>query len=189
MNQFVSIVWRVSQLNQILDCISKDKEKVDWWCSLWQKMEVILHLQRPLFEVKKCLDWRMISGWYFCLTSFSQWVNYGSMKLIDYLKLHPVGLHGISRKCGCSVAMISMINTGKRKPSPSLALKIELATNGDVSRDILLFPEIYSHLENLESQIKPEFCKTLSRRIDNANFDNRRIESHGNTWKSFSYQV
>jgi hypothetical protein len=88
------------------------------------------------------------------------------MKLIDYLKIHPVGLHGIAIKCDCSMAMLSMINTGKRKPSPRLAMKIEIATNGEVPRDILLFPELYDHLDNLESQIKPEFDSELSRRID-----------------------
>jgi len=90
------------------------------------------------------------------------------MKLTEYLKKHPVGLHGIARKCDCSIAMLSMINTGKRRPSPALALKIEAATNGEVPRDMLLFPEIYAHLDDLESKITHEFSKTLSRQIDKA---------------------
>ena len=65
--------------------------------------------------------------------------------------------------------MLSFIVLGKRRPSPDLALRIEQATQGKTTRDELLFPELYEHLESLESQIKPEFDKTLSRRIDNAN--------------------
>lgn len=68
----------------------------------------------------------------------------------------------------CSESMICYIVHGNRRPSPDLALRIERQTGQLVSRDELLFPELYDHLENLESQIKPEFDQTLSRRIDNA---------------------
>lgn len=53
--------------------------------------------------------------------------GYGfGVKLAKQLKIHPVYLSSL---------------TNKRKPSPDLALKIEHATNGEVTVLELLFPE------------------------------------------------
>jgi DNA-binding transcriptional regulator YdaS (Cro superfamily) len=72
-------------------------------------------------------------------------------------------------KIGTTFNYVNLLAAGARRPSPELALKIEKATGGKVTRDEVLFPELYSHLSELESQIIPEFDKKLSRRIDNAN--------------------
>ena len=90
------------------------------------------------------------------------------MKLSQYLLENNITLADFAAQVACTDSMLSYINSGKRRPSPDLAMRIETATSGLVGRDELLFPELYDHLESLESQIKPEFDKTLSRRIDNA---------------------
>ena len=90
------------------------------------------------------------------------------MKLSNFLSDNKITLADFATEVDCSESMLSLINSGNRRPSPDLALRIEQQTSGLVGRDELLFPELYDHLENLESQIKPEFDKTLSRRIDNS---------------------
>ena len=90
------------------------------------------------------------------------------MKLSTYLCDNGITLLDFSSLVDCSVSMLSHINSGKRRPSPDLAIRIEQATGGKTTRDELLFPVLYEHLETIESQIKPEFVQTLSRRIDNA---------------------
>ena len=88
------------------------------------------------------------------------------MKLSNFLSDNKITLADFAIEVDCSESMLSLINSGNRRPSPDLALRIEQATQGNTTRDELLFPELYDHIESLESQIKPEFDKTLSRRID-----------------------
>ena len=90
------------------------------------------------------------------------------MKLSSFLTDNSISLMDFSGLVECSLSMISHINAGRRRPSPELAMRIEKATNGQVTRDEMLYPMLYGHLDSLESQIKPEFNQSLSRRIDNA---------------------
>jgi transcriptional regulator with XRE-family HTH domain len=90
------------------------------------------------------------------------------MKLSQFLSKMNYTLSEFADEVDCSISMLSHINTGRRRPSPDLALRIERMTGSLVTRDEMLFPEIYDHLENLESQIKPEYDRVLSRKIDNA---------------------
>jgi len=84
-------------------------------------------------------------------------------KLLEDQNIKPVEF---SETVKCSLSMLSHINSGRRRPSPELAWRIEQALNGAISRDQLLCPWVYDHLDSLESQIKPEFDQKLSRRID-----------------------
>jgi hypothetical protein len=90
------------------------------------------------------------------------------MKLTKFLSQNKITVIDFAKEVNCSASMLYLINTGRRRPSPELALRIEQQTGGMVSRDEQLFPAIYEHIENLESKIKPEFDRALSRRIDNA---------------------
>jgi transcriptional regulator with XRE-family HTH domain len=90
------------------------------------------------------------------------------MKLSSFLTDNGISLVDFSESVKCSISMLSHINTGRRRPSPDLAWRIEQQTGGLVSRDEMLYPSLYEHIKNLESQIKPEFDQVLSRRIDNA---------------------
>ena len=89
------------------------------------------------------------------------------MKLSSFLTDNSITLLEFSDSVKCSISMISLIRSGRRRPSPELAFRIEQMTGGLVSRDEQLFPWLYDYLDNLESQIKPEFDQILSRRIDN----------------------
>jgi DNA-binding transcriptional regulator YdaS (Cro superfamily) len=62
------------------------------------------------------------------------------MKLKDYLKSK--SRLEFALKIGTTKPYIDRLLYSAR-PSPSLALKIERATGGAVSRDELLFPELY----------------------------------------------
>ena len=88
------------------------------------------------------------------------------MKLSQFLSQINYTLAEFAPEVNCSVSMLSHINSGRRRPSPDLALRIERMSGQLVTRDELLFPELYDHLDKLESQIKPEFDPELSRRID-----------------------
>lgn len=66
------------------------------------------------------------------------------MQLKEYIKSNGIRIIDFSHNVGCGQPMMSMIHNGKRRPSPDLALKIERATGGAVTRDELLFPELYS---------------------------------------------
>ena len=65
------------------------------------------------------------------------------MKLSTYLSDNSITLLDFSVLVDCSVSMLYHINSGARRPSPDLAFKIEQATGGQVTRDELLFPELY----------------------------------------------
>lgn len=57
------------------------------------------------------------------------------MNLPEYKRRFGVQYKFIAEKCGCTPEMISMVATGKIKPSFDLAAKIEMATNGYVSHE------------------------------------------------------
>lgn len=57
----------------------------------------------------------------------------------------------LADKCGVSLRHIDYILSGGRRPSPDLALKIEKVTNGEVTRDELLFPELYESQKDAHS--------------------------------------
>jgi len=88
------------------------------------------------------------------------------MKLFKLLEDKNISPSDFAEQVKCSLSMISHINSGRRRPSPELAWRIERALDGAINHDQLLCPWLYEHLENLESQIKPEFDQALSRRID-----------------------
>lgn len=88
------------------------------------------------------------------------------MKLKIYRKLNKLTLKDLASQVSCTPAMISYIECGQRRPSADLALKIEKVCGGKVTRDQLLYPFLYERLDDLESQIKPEFDADLSRKID-----------------------
>ncbi len=48
-----------------------------------------------------------------------------------------------AKKIGTTKNYINLLVTDSRRPSPALALRIERATDGAVTRDELLFPELY----------------------------------------------
>ena len=57
------------------------------------------------------------------------------MKLSDYLKAMPRGYRfTLAEKIGCHPVYLSHIATGYRTPSPKMAVDIEQATNGAVTR-------------------------------------------------------
>lgn len=89
------------------------------------------------------------------------------MKLSIFLQKNELSYREFSRQVPCSISMLSQVISKKRKASSRLALLIERATGYEVTRDEVLYPELYDHLDNLESQIQPEFNQALSRRIDN----------------------
>jgi DNA-binding transcriptional regulator YdaS (Cro superfamily) len=66
------------------------------------------------------------------------------MKLKEYLKKERSRALFVAKTTGCGASTISMIMSDLRRPSPVLALRIERATGGAVSRDELLFPELYA---------------------------------------------
>jgi DNA-binding transcriptional regulator YdaS (Cro superfamily) len=48
-----------------------------------------------------------------------------------------------ARILGTTKNYVNVLACGSSRPSPSLALRIEQATDGQVTRDELLFPELY----------------------------------------------
>jgi DNA-binding transcriptional regulator YdaS (Cro superfamily) len=78
------------------------------------------------------------------------------MLLKDYIKNSKITVSGLALKAKCGQPMLSLICLGERRPSPDLALKIEWATNGAVTRDELLFPELYQSQSQQHGQDKAE---------------------------------
>lgn len=64
------------------------------------------------------------------------------MTLKQYLKLKKKDRQWFAEKIGTTKNYVNNLACGAR-PSPELALKIEKATAGKVTRDELLFPELY----------------------------------------------
>jgi DNA-binding transcriptional regulator YdaS (Cro superfamily) len=63
------------------------------------------------------------------------------MELKNYLKKNGIKTIELAKVIGCQQSHVSLIANGKRKPSPELALAIEQATNGQVTRMELLYPD------------------------------------------------
>jgi len=63
------------------------------------------------------------------------------MKIIKYLKIKNLSQVSFSRQIGISHIYLNAIIHGRRNPSPAVALKIEEATGGEVTRMELLYPE------------------------------------------------
>jgi len=55
----------------------------------------------------------------------------------------------LARKVNVHQSHLSKIARGRRRPSPELALRIEQAMSGAVTRDELLFPELYEQEETV----------------------------------------
>jgi DNA-binding transcriptional regulator YdaS (Cro superfamily) len=66
------------------------------------------------------------------------------MDLKTYIKKNRVRQKKLAEETGCRQAMISQIKSGKRRPSPELALRISRATGGQVSVMELLFGSKWS---------------------------------------------
>ena len=63
------------------------------------------------------------------------------MRLIDWQKKNKVTNTELAKQLGIHLSFITHLNKGRRKFSPELALKIEQATGGAVTRMELLYPE------------------------------------------------
>ena len=63
------------------------------------------------------------------------------MKLKDYLTQNDISHARFAEIVGCSQSHISLICSRKRYPSRLVALKIEQATEGDVTAMELLYPD------------------------------------------------
>lgn len=73
------------------------------------------------------------------------------MNLFEWKKLNGFSAFDIAKLIDVDKSLLSHLKAGRRRPSPSLALRIERATNGAVTRDELIFPELYQnppHQEN-----------------------------------------
>ena len=59
------------------------------------------------------------------------------MKLDNYLSEYKITNNDLAKRVGVHFSTISYIRSGKRRPSPDLALKIEQETDGKVTiRDL-----------------------------------------------------
>jgi len=74
------------------------------------------------------------------------------MKLLKYLQKHELSYRSFGKIVPCSAAMICQLISGERCASSRLALRIETATQGQVTRDELLFPELHDRFENIEKE-------------------------------------
>ena len=59
-------------------------------------------------------------------------------KLAEYLSRHNVTQQVLAARAGIATNMVSAIKTGRRRPSPEVAKRIEAATNGEVPAANLL---------------------------------------------------
>ena len=62
------------------------------------------------------------------------------MKLNEYLNSEHISINSFAVELGVHYSHILRILSNARRPSPELALKIEQATGGQVSRMELLYP-------------------------------------------------
>jgi DNA-binding transcriptional regulator YdaS (Cro superfamily) len=65
------------------------------------------------------------------------------MNLIEWQKFNNLSARDVAKVINVDQSWISHFKVGRRRPSPALALRIERATGGAVSRDEMLFPELY----------------------------------------------
>jgi len=63
------------------------------------------------------------------------------MQLNEYIVKNSLPQNELAERAGVKPAFLSLLVAGKRKPSPSTALRIEQATGGAVTRMELLYPE------------------------------------------------
>lgn len=63
------------------------------------------------------------------------------MKLTDWLKSSGMTQCEFANLLGVHESHVSRFMRGERRPSPDLALRIEVVTSGAVSRMALLYPE------------------------------------------------
>lgn len=81
---------------------------------------------------------------------------------MNRLKLYLKGKSRLvfAEQIGTTKNYVNLLAANFRRPSPELALKIEKATNGEITRDMLLFPELYPLTEtkkhNKEKAIENE---------------------------------
>jgi DNA-binding transcriptional regulator YdaS (Cro superfamily) len=66
------------------------------------------------------------------------------MTLEEFLKINKITTTEFSMKISCGQPTVSNLCNRKRRPSPRLALRIEQATGGQVTRDMMLYPELYA---------------------------------------------
>lgn len=65
------------------------------------------------------------------------------MLLRDYLKEHDIRQKAMSEKLGVTLTHLRMLMKGKSNPSKTLAIYIERKTDGEVTRQEAMFPEVY----------------------------------------------
>jgi DNA-binding transcriptional regulator YdaS (Cro superfamily) len=63
------------------------------------------------------------------------------MDIQEYLTTEDLSQIALARRLGVSKSTITLLMQGARRPSPSLALRIEQATGGAVTRMELLYPD------------------------------------------------
>lgn len=68
------------------------------------------------------------------------------MQLAEYLFRKKIKQTEFAKTVGVSRVHLGEILRGRRRPSISLARRIEQATEGDVSKEELLFPEEHSRV-------------------------------------------
>lgn len=62
------------------------------------------------------------------------------MRIIDYIKCEGVTGVELAKMVGCSQPVLSQYTTGKRRPSPDIAVRIVKATGGKVTLEDLYCP-------------------------------------------------
>lgn len=65
------------------------------------------------------------------------------MNLFEWKKLNGFSAFDIAKLIDVDKSLLSHLKAGRRRPSPSLALRIEQVTKGAVTRDEMLYPELY----------------------------------------------
>lgn len=75
------------------------------------------------------------------------------MKLTQYLFVKQITVADLARLCELPQPTVWRIASGKVTPSPKNALRIEQATGGAVTRDELLFPELYASSQSQSPRI------------------------------------
>ena len=74
------------------------------------------------------------------------------MKLKEYLRIKGLSGLAFAKKHSLSQPTISRIINNKVVPSPEIALKIEQATNGEVTRLELLYPSLNNEPKEPDKQ-------------------------------------
>lgn len=68
------------------------------------------------------------------------------MQLAEYLFRHRIKQTEFAKRVGVSRVHLGEILRGRRRPSISLARRIEHSTSGEVSKEELLFPEEHTEV-------------------------------------------